>query len=108
MPTDVADPVSLSPYARPDTDLRVELHAHLKISFKRGFWDGHCAAHARVTLESTGDHGIIITLLMARMGLLTGPWCRSHRRRRGTIDRFVQDGIVWIVLLHGGKIIGAF
>ena len=36
---DVSDPIALSPNARPDTDLGVQLHAHLEVAFKDGFGD---------------------------------------------------------------------
>lgn len=38
--TDVADPIALSPNARADRDLRVQLHAHLKVAFEGRFRDG--------------------------------------------------------------------
>ena len=39
MTRDVSDPIALSPNARSDTDLGVQLHAHLEVAFEDGFGD---------------------------------------------------------------------
>ena len=40
MTRDVSDPIALSPNARPDADLGVQLHAHLEVAFEDRFGDG--------------------------------------------------------------------
>ena len=39
VPRNVADPVTLTPNTRSDRDLRIQLHAHLKIALKDRFGD---------------------------------------------------------------------
>ena len=40
MTRDVSDPIALSPNARPDADLGVQLHAHLEVAFEDRFGNG--------------------------------------------------------------------
>ena len=41
VPRNVADPVALTPNPRSDRNLRIQLHAHLKIALKDrfGYWE---------------------------------------------------------------------
>lgn len=94
MTRDVSNPVALSPNARSNTDLWIQLHAHLKIAFENGFGDREGARGRGVALKA--DHGVVITLLGFGRG------CDS----RSAVDRFVEDGIVRIVLFHGTEVIG--
>ena len=91
---DVSHPISLSPDARSDTDLRIQLHAHLKVALEDGFGDRKGAGGGGVALEA--DHGVVIALL----GFGLGSDCRS------AIDGFVKDGIVRVMLFHGTEVIG--
>lgn len=99
MSANVADPVALTPDARADGDLGVELNAHLKVSLKSWFRDGIGASGRRIALE-TIDHRIKITFLA---GGLDG-WCRDW----GSVDSFVQDWVVRVVFFHRAEIVGAF
>lgn len=94
MTRDVANPIALSPNARSNTDLWVQLHAHLKIAFEDGFGDREGARGRGVALKA--DHGVVITLL----GFGRGSDGRS------AVDRFVENGIVRIVFFHGTEVIG--
>ena len=40
--------------------------------------------------------------LLIRFGL------RGRAGDGGPVDGFVKDGVVWVVLFHGGEIVGAF
>lgn len=66
MSTDIADPITLPPDARPNTDSRIKLHAHLKIPFQKRFRDREAARASSFTLKAL--HHIMITLLV-RLGL---------------------------------------
>ena len=90
---DVSNPITLSPDTRSNTDLRVQLHAHLEIAFENGFRDGKGARGRGVALEA--DHGVMITLL--------GFGGRSDCG--GAVDGFMEDGVVRVMLFHGTQII---
>lgn len=94
MTRNVSNPVALSPNAWPNTDLGVQLHAHLEIALENRFGDRERAGGRGVALEA--DHGVVITLL----GF--GRWCDS----RSAVDRFVEDWVVRVVLFHSTQIIG--
>lgn len=94
MTGDVSNPVALTPNARTDTDLRVQLHAHLEIALENGFRDRKGAGGGGVALKA--NHGVVITLLGFGRGSDGG----------GAVDGFVEDGIVRVVLFHGTKVIG--
>ncbi len=94
MTRDVSNPIALSPNARSNTDLGVQLHAHLEIALKNRFGDRKGARRRGVALEA--DHGVVITLL----GFGRGSDSRS------TVDGFVEDRVVRIVLFHGTQVIG--
>ncbi len=105
MPRDIRHPIPLSPDRRPNTNLLIQLHAHLKVPLK--FWLGNLqlSAHGRVTLESAGvQHGVkvafLVRLVAARRGV-DGRWRRA-------VDGLSQDRILRVVLLHGGEVVRAF
>ena len=91
---DVSDPIALSPNARADTDLGVQLHAHLKVAFEDRFGDGKGARGGGVALEA--DHGVVIALLGFGGG----------SDGRGAVDGFMEDGVVGVVFFHGTEVIG--
>ena len=91
---DVSDPIALSPDARADTDLGVQLHAHLEVAFEDGFGYGKGARGGGVALEA--DHGVVIALLGFGGG----------GDGRGAVDGFMEDGVVGVVFLHGTEVIG--
>lgn len=103
--TDITDPVSLSPDPGANADLRIQLHAHLKVPLKRRFWNLQRAADTRVALESAGDHGIVVSLLM---GLVAATGGGVERSWGGTVDGFMQDGVLGIVFFHSREVVGAF
>lgn len=94
MTRDVSNPIALTPNARTDTDLRVQLHAHLEVALENGFGDGKGAGGRRVALKA--DHGVVVTLL----GFGRGGDGRS------AVDGFVEDRIVRVVLFHSTEVIG--
>ena len=98
MPTDKAQPIPLPPNAWPNTNLRIQLHTHLEIAFQLRHRNGIAMTHGASTLEAT-DHGVQIALLGGLYGGGLG---------RRTINGFVKDWIVWVVLFHGGEVVGAF
>lgn len=87
----------MTPDARSNRDLRVELNAHLEIALQDRFGDGERTGGGGVTLEAA-DHCIVVAFL-GRLGR-----CDS----RGAVDGFVEDWIVRIVLLHGAEVVGTF
>lgn len=95
MSADIADPIPLAPNAGPDRDLRVQLHTHLEIPLQRGLRDWIGTRRGGITLEAV-DHGVEI----AFFGYLVG--CHHG----GTVDSFMEDGIIRIVFLHGAEVIG--
>ncbi len=104
MPTHKSQPVSLAPDPGAHANLRLQLHAHLEVALQLRRRDGIAVAHGAGALEprrTTDDHGVEVTLLGGlERGVLRG--------RRWAIDGFVQDRVVWVVLLHGGEVVGAF
>jgi len=61
-------------------------------------------AHRASALEPGGtadDHGVEVALLGGLERGVLGGWGRA-------VDGFVQDRVVWVVLLHGGEVVGAF
>ena len=94
MTRDVSNPIALTPNARSDADLGVQLHAHLEIALENRFGDRKGARRRGIALET--DHGVVITLL----GFGGGSDSRS------TVDGFVEDRVVRIVLFHGTQVIG--
>ena len=105
MPTHITDPISLPPNPRPNTDLRIQLHAHLKIPLKRGLWNLQRPAYARIPLEPARDHGIVVTLLV---GFVAAAGSSIERSGGRAIDGFVQDWVLRVVLFHGGEVVRAF
>lgn len=96
MPADIADPVTLTPDAWPDGDLRVKLHAHLKIPFESRLRDRIGPRSGRVTLEAV-DHGVEVTFLR-----------RFIRRGDGSaVDGFMKDRVVRVMFLHSVQVIRA-
>lgn len=94
MTGDVSNPIALSPNARSNTDLRVQLYAHLEIALENGFGDGKGARGGGVALEA--NHGVVITLLGFGGGCDGG----------SAVDGFVEDRVVRVVLFHGTEVIG--
>lgn len=94
MTRDVSNPVTLAPNAWPNTDLRVQLHAHLEIALENRFGDGEGARGRGVALEA--DHGVVISLLGFGRGCDGG----------SAVDGFVEDWIVRVVLFHSTEVIG--
>lgn len=97
MPRDVADPIALTPDTRSDGDFRIQLHAHLEIALKNRLRNGERARGGGIALEAA-NHGLVIALF-GRFG---------RRDGRGTVDGFVQDRVIGVVLLHGAKVVWAF
>ena len=99
MATDVAHPVALAPNARSNRDLGVELHAELKVTFKGRLGDGSCLRDRGAALEATVQHGVEVPLLwfLGRGGL-----------GRRTVDRFMEDRVAGVVLLHSAEVGGTF
>lgn len=95
MPTDEADPIALAPDAWSDGDLGVQLYTHLEVTLQLGFRNGERLRGRRGGALEAVDHGIEIAFLVRL--------CRSVLGRCA-IDRFMQDGIVRVMLLHGVKI----
>lgn len=95
VPTDEADPIALAPDAWSDGDLGVQLYTHLEVTLQLGFRNGERLRGRRGGALEAVDHGIEIAFLVRL--------CRSVLGRCA-IDRFVQDGIVRVVLLHGVKV----
>lgn len=94
MTRDVSNPITLSPNARSNTDLRVQLHAHLEVALENRFGDGEGARGRGVTLEA--DHGIVITLLRFGRG----------SDSRSAVDGFVKDWVIRVMLFHRTEVIG--
>lgn len=90
----VSHPIALTPNARPDTDLGVQLNAHLEVALENRFGDGKGARSGGVALEA--EHGVMIALFGFGRGSDGG----------SAVDRFMEDGIVGIVFFHGIEIIG--
>lgn len=97
MSRDEADPVPLTPDARTNGDLRVELNGHLEIAFEERFRDGEGSRRGRIALKSA-DHCFVVAFLW-RFGWSDGGCA---------VDGFVQDGIIGIVFFHGAEVVGAF
>ena len=98
MPTDITNPVSLPPNTGTNANPRIQLHAHLEIPLQNRLWNGKAPRSTRLPLEA--HHGVMVAFL----ALL---WLRRRVHGR-TVDGFVQDGILGVVLFHGGEVIGAF
>lgn len=96
MPADITDPVALTPDARPNGDLGVELHAHLKIPLESRLRDRVGPRSGRVPLEAV-DHGVEVPFLRRLI------W----RGDRGAVDGFMKDRVVGVMFLHGVQVIGA-
>ena len=98
MPTNEAQPVALAPDSRSHRDLRVQLHAHLKVALKLRRRDRIRVAHLRTTLEASIDHGIEVALLggFGRGGL-----------GRSAVNSFVENWVVGVMFLHGAQVVGA-
>lgn len=90
----VSDPIALAPNTRPDTDLGVQLNAHLEIALENGFGDGKGAGSGGVALEA--EHGVMIALLGFGGGSDGG----------SAVDGFMEDGVVGVVFFHGIEVIG--
>lgn len=99
MSADIANPIPLPPNRRTNADPRIELDAHLKVTFKDRLWDGKASGSRNLALE-TRDHCFVITLL-GRFGL---GGCGLDGR---AVDGFVKDGVVRVVLFHRCKVVRA-
>lgn len=99
MPTDIAHPIPLAPDPRPNADLRVQLHAHLKVPLKRRFRDLQRSTDTRIPLEPARRHAIVVSFLA---GFLGTAGRGIEGRRGGTIDGLVEDWVFGVVLFHGG------
>ena len=97
MPTDEAQPVPLPPDTWPNGDLWIQLDAHLEVTLQLRYWDRIGMAHLCATLEAAIDHGVQISFL-GRLG-----WGCLHR---STVDGFVEDRVVRIVLFHRAQVVG--
>lgn len=93
----ISDPAPLAPDAGTHWDLRVQLHADLEIPLQDGFGDGEAPGGRSLALEST-HHGLVVALLIW-LGLRGGLDGRA-------VDGFMEDGVVRVVLFHGGKVVG--
>lgn len=100
MPRNIADPVALAPDTRPDTDARVQLHAHLKVSLQNRLGHRKASAGGGLALEAL-YHGLMVALLVW-LGLGR---CRVDGR---AVNGFVEDRVIWVMLFHCGEIVGAF
>ena len=98
MPTDEAQPVPLPPDTGPNRDLWIQLDAHLEVTLKLGNRDGISMAHLCATLKAAIDHGVKISFL-GRFG--------RGCLHRSTVDGFVKDRVVRIVLFHCAQVVGA-
>lgn len=92
--TNVTDPIPLTPDTRSNRNLRVQLHTHLKIAFECRFRDWVGTRRGGVTLEAV-DHGVEVSFF----------WRLVRCGNRGTVDSFMEDGVIGVVLLHGAEII---
>lgn len=97
MSANEAHPIPLTPDAGSDTDLGIELYAHLEVAFESRHRDSIVVAHGAGSLEAV-HHGFVIALLRCLDGRDLG-W--------RAIDGLVEDRIVRVVLLHGLKVVGA-
>ena len=93
MTRDVSHPIPLSPNTGSNTDLGVQLHAHLEIALEDGFRDGKGARCRGVALEA--DHGVVIALLRFGRGGDGG----------SAVDGFVKDRVVRVGVFHGTEVI---
>ena len=96
VPGYVSHPIALPPNPRSNTDLGVQLHAHLEIAFEDGLGDRKSAGRGGIALEA--NHGVVVALL----GFVGGSGDGG-----GAVDGFVEDGIVRVVLFHGTEVVGA-
>ena len=95
---DISDPAPLAPDAGPHRDLRVQLHADLEIPLQDGFGDGEAPGGRGLALEPA-HHRLVVALLVG-LGLRGGLDGRA-------VDGFMEDGVVRVVLFHGGEVVGA-
>lgn len=105
MSADIAHPISLTPDTWPNTDLRIQLHTHLKIPFERRLWNLQCPADARIALKPTGGHGLEVSLLVSLVGAVRSG---SEGSRWWTVDGFIEDWVFRIMLFHSGEVVGTF
>lgn len=102
MSTNIADPIPLSPNARPNIDPRIQLHTHLEIPLEDRFRNREAFARAAVTLKASRRSGKG-SLMIALLG------CLDRRGRwSGPVDGFVEDGVIGIVFFHGSEVVWAF
>lgn len=95
MTTDEADPIALAPDAWSDGYLGIQLYAHLEVTLQLGFRNWERLRSGRGGALETVDHGIEIAFLVRL--------CRSVLGGCA-IDRFMKNGIVRVMLLHGVKV----
>lgn len=105
MPRDIRHPIPLPPNRRPNTNLLIQLHTHLEIPLERRLRDLQRAAHGRVALEPARVQHCVVVAFLVR---LVAARRRVDGRWRGAVDRFSQDRVLRVVLLHGGEVVGAF
>ena len=96
VPGNISHPIALAPNPRPNTDLGVQLHAHLEIAFEDRLGDRKSAGRGGIALEA--NHGVVVALLWFVGGGGDGG---------GAVDGFVEDGVVRVVLFHGTEVVGA-
>ena len=100
MPADIAQPVSLSPYAGTHADLRVQLDTHLEVPLQLRRGDGIAVGHGARALEcGIHDHGLVIALLrrLDRGGLHGRP-----------VHGFMKDWVIRVMLFHRREVVRAF
>ena len=96
VPGDIPDPIALPPNPRSNTNLGIQLHAHLEIAFEDRLGYRERAGRGGVALEA--NHGVVVALL----GFVGGGGDGG-----GAVDGFVQDGVVRVVLFHRTEVVGA-
>ena len=96
VPGDIPNPIALPPNPRSNTNLGIQLHAHLEIAFEDGLGYRECAGGGGIALEA--NHGVVVALL----GFVGGGGDGG-----GAVDGFVQDGVVGVVLFHRTEVVGA-
>ena len=67
VPADETDPFPLAPDAGPDANLRIQLHAHLKVALERGLRDRKPPGACTVALEAV-EHDVVVSFLRGAAG----------------------------------------